>query len=83
MKVFYNLVLLGIWLTASDRFLQKRIYIESNFYNLDRDEKYLIQFYNKRIMEKVKDLGLRSIDLESGSRGEELAKKSLKSIEIS
>ena len=78
----------GIWLTASDRFLQKRIYRESNFYNVSQEDKYLIQkflartiLYNRRIKKDLQDLKLEYIDVESVTSLDELVEKCLKQID--
>ncbi len=62
----------AIWLTASNQLFQSRIKLESNFYNVCEDEKYLIQkfidrtlFYNKYMRQEVERLGFMCIDVES------------------
>ncbi len=54
----------AIWLTASNQLFQNRIKRESNFCNVCKDEKHLIQkfldrtlFYNKHMREEVEHLG--------------------------
>ena len=73
----------GIWLTASDRLLQNRIYRDSNFDNVSREEKYLIQkflertlIYNRRMREDIESLGLTLINVESAPTLKELIKVS-------
>lgn len=77
----------AIWLNASDRLFQNRIYNQSNFDNLGEDEKFLIQkfldrtiFYNQRMMELVEQLGFISVDVESVSTVEELSHKCMELI---
>ncbi len=79
-----NIKIQAIWLTASDRFLQNRIYQESNFNQIAEDEKYLIQkflnrtlFYNKRMKQEVKRLRFICIDVEFMSTADELLKECL------
>ncbi len=62
----------AIWLTASEQLFRNRIYKESNFDNVGKDEKYLIEkflqrtlLYNKRMMEWVKQCGFMYINVES------------------
>lgn len=78
----------GIWLTASDRTLQNRIYRESNFYHVSLKEKYLIQkflarttLYNRRIKKDLENLKLEYIDVESVTTLDELVEKCLKQID--
>ena len=75
----------AIWLTASDQLFSYRIKRESNFDNVDEDEKHLIQkflnrtlFYNKRMREEVECLGLICIDVETVSIANELLNKCMK-----
>ena len=77
----------GIWLTASDRIVQNRIYKASNFYNVTQEEKYLIQkflertlIYDRRMREDIKSLELVQIDVEFPT-SKELIKKCLEQIE--
>lgn len=71
----------AIWLTASDRLFQNRIFSNSNFYNLGEDEKFLIQKFlnrtllnNQRMMEEIKQLGFVSLNIESVSLAKQLHK---------
>lgn len=72
----------AIWLTARNQLLGNRIKRESNFCNVCKDEKYLIQkflnrtlFYNKHMREEVERLGFMCIDVESVSKADELLNK--------
>ena len=80
----------AIWLTASDQLFSYRIKRESNFDNVDEDEKHLIQkflnrtlFYNKRMREEVECLGLICIDVESVSIANELLNKCMELMKAS
>ena len=75
----------GIWLTASDRLFQNRIYSESNFNNADREQKYLIQkflnrtlLYNERMKQGVKRLGFIGVNVEATTTIDELSSQCLK-----
>lgn len=75
-------IIKAIWLTTSDQILGNRILSESNFYNVSKDAKYLIQkflartlLYNKLIKEEVERLKFRYIEVKSVSRTSELAEK--------
>jgi len=78
----------AIWLTASDQLFQDRIKRESNFDNVCKDERHLIEkfldrtlFYNKQMREEVERLGFMCIDVESLSTADELVKKCMKLME--
>ncbi len=69
----------AIWLTARDQLFQNRIKRESNFCNVCKDEKHLIQkfldrtlLYNKHMRKEVECLGFMCIDVESLSTADEL-----------
>jgi 2-phosphoglycerate kinase len=69
----------AIWLTASDRLFQSRIFAESNFDNVSKDRQYLIQkflartlLYDRLMREELERLGFISIDVESLSIADEL-----------
>jgi 2-phosphoglycerate kinase len=69
----------AIWLTASDRLFQSRIFAESNFDNVSKDRQYLIQkflartlLYDRLMRNELERLGLTSIDVESLSIADEL-----------
>ena len=69
----------AVWLTASDDFLQQRIYIESRFSDATEPEKALIRkfvdrtlLYNQRMMEEVRKLGLLSLNVENESSPDHL-----------
>jgi 2-phosphoglycerate kinase len=83
----------AIWLTASDRLFQSRIFAESNFDNVSKDQQYLIQkflartlLYDQLMRDEVERLGFICIDLESLSMAksmtDELAKKCLELINV-
>jgi 2-phosphoglycerate kinase len=79
----------AIWLTASDQLFRNRIKRESNFCNVCKDEKDLIQkfldrtlFYNKHMKEEVERLGFMSIDVESVSTADELLKKCMEFMQL-
>ncbi|MGI8503134.1 MAG: 2-phosphoglycerate kinase [Hassallia sp.] len=72
----------AIWLTARNQLFRNRIKRESNFCNVCKDEKHLIQkflnrtlFYNKHMREEVERLGFMCIDVESVSTADELLNK--------
>ncbi len=72
----------GIWLTAREQLFRNRIFNESNFCNVCKNEKHLIQkfldltlFYNKQMREEVERLGFTCIDVESVSTTDELLNK--------
>jgi 2-phosphoglycerate kinase len=78
----------AIWLTASNQLFQNRIKRESNFCNVPKDEKHLIQkfldrtlFYDKHMREEVERLGFMCIDVESVSTADELLKKCMELME--
>ncbi|KYC39765.1 2-phosphoglycerate kinase [Scytonema hofmannii PCC 7110] len=78
----------AIWLTAKDQLFQQRIKRESNFCNVCKYEKRLIQkfldrtlFYNKHMRKEVERLGFMCIDVESVSTVDELSKKCMELIE--
>ncbi|MBV9388582.1 MAG: (d)CMP kinase [Chroococcidiopsidaceae cyanobacterium CP_BM_ER_R8_30] len=80
----------SIWLTARDQLFQNRIFSESNFCNVCKDEKHLIQkfldrtlLYNKHMMKEVERFGFMCIDVESVSTADELSKKCMGLIEAS
>jgi 2-phosphoglycerate kinase len=80
----------AIWLTARNELFQNRIKGESNFVNLCKDEKHLIQkfldrtlFYNKHMRDEVERLGFMCIDVESVLTADELLKKCMELMEIS
>ncbi|MBW4667297.1 MAG: 2-phosphoglycerate kinase [Cyanomargarita calcarea GSE-NOS-MK-12-04C] len=80
----------AIWLTASNQLFQNRIKRESNFCNVRKDEKHLIQkfldrtlFYDKHMREEVKRLGFMCIDVESVSTADGLLKKCMELMEAS
>jgi 2-phosphoglycerate kinase len=69
----------AIWLTASDQLFQSRIFAESNFDNVSKDQQYLIQkflartlLYDQLMKDEVKRLGFTSIDVQSLSIADEL-----------
>jgi len=70
----------AIWLTASNRLFEERIYRESRYEEKTPREKAMISkflkrtlVYNERMMDVVNRLGLLSIDLETASSLDELA----------
>ena len=80
----------AIWLTARDQILRNRIKRESNFCNVCKDERHLIQkfldrtlLYNKHMREEVERLGFICIDVESVSTADELLKKCMKLMKAS
>ncbi len=80
----------AIWLTARNELFQNRIKRDSNFVNLCKDEKHLIQkfldrtlLYNQHMREEVERLGFMCIDVESVSTADELLKKCMELMEIS
>ncbi len=80
----------AIWLTARDQLFQNRIFSESNFCKVCKDEKHLIQkfldrtlFYNKHMREEVERLRFMYIDVESVSTADELSKKCMELMEAS
>ncbi|MBV8882882.1 MAG: hypothetical protein JO235_02620 [Chroococcidiopsidaceae cyanobacterium CP_BM_RX_35] len=80
----------AIWLTARDQLFRNRIFSESNFCNVCKDEKHLTQkfldrtlFYNKHMREEVERLGFICIDVESVSTADELSKKCIELMEDS
>ena len=61
----------ALWLTASDDFLQQRVYTTSGFEGASNHQKEMIQkfvgrtlLYNQRMTEAVRHLNLRSISVE-------------------
>lgn len=80
----------AIWLSARDQLFRNRIFNASNFFNVSKDEKHLIQkfldrtlFYNKFMRKEVERLGFVCIDVESVSTADELSKKCMELIEAS
>ncbi len=80
----------AIWLTARDQLFRNRIFSESNFCNVCKDEKHLIQkfldrtlFYNRHMREEVERLGFMCIDVESVSTADELSNKCMELMEAS
>jgi 2-phosphoglycerate kinase len=79
----------AIWLTASKRLFQTRIYSGSNFNEATgREKKMILKFlgrtylYNQRMIESIKHLRLNSIDIESASSLEELSDICLQRLDI-
>jgi 2-phosphoglycerate kinase len=71
----------AVWLTASENFFQKRIYDASQIEESTIKEKLMIQKflertlnYDKKMMEAINRLGLVSVNVESTSSLDELAK---------
>lgn len=80
----------AIWLTARNQLFRNRIKLESNFCNVCKNEKHLIQkflnltlFYNKHTNEEVERFGFMCIDVESVSTVDELSKKCMDLMEAS
>lgn len=80
----------AIWLTARDQLFRNRIKSESNFCNVCKDEKHLIQkfldrtlFYNKHMRDEVERLGFMCVDVESVSTADKLSKKCIELMEAS
>jgi len=74
----------AIWLTASDSFLQERIYTASGFEQAPDQEKALIekfigraQRYNERMMQALRLLDLPWVNVEEASSLENLVDTSL------
>jgi 2-phosphoglycerate kinase len=68
-----------IWLTASNEFLRKRIYTESQYKTKSKPEQMLVDkfverncLYNDRIIDAVSRLGLVSVNIEDTSTPDEL-----------
>ncbi|MBE9049885.1 2-phosphoglycerate kinase [Nostocales cyanobacterium LEGE 11386] len=80
----------AIWLTAREQLFRNRIFSESNFCHVCKDEKHLIQkfldrtlLYNKHMREEVERLGFMCIDVESIATADELSKKCMELMEAS
>ncbi len=75
----------ALWLTASDGFLQERIYNASGFDQAPAREQAMIetflgrtQRYNQRMMQAMRRLGLPCLNVEATSALETLTGKSLR-----
>ncbi|MFQ5630506.1 MAG: 2-phosphoglycerate kinase [bacterium] len=78
----------AIWLTASNKLFEQRIYRESQYKTKSPREKKMIdkflertRLYNERMMDTVKRLGLVSIDVENASNVDELTGMSLSGLQ--
>mgnify|MGYP003487755582 FL=1 len=74
----------AVWLTAGEQLFRTRIFTESNFDRVSKEEQHLIQkfldrtlHYDRQMRAEIDRLGLMCIDVESISTADELFQISL------